>query len=126
MGDYRVRKFDDEHQRLTRTIAQTHEALLAEHDRLGALKLIEQLIKETCFHFIHEEDVMEAAHYSDLKSHEAEHTALLARAENLRRQIAKGSVSSLVFPCFLRDWLVPHMQDYDRKYSATLRRLDQH
>jgi hemerythrin len=37
-------------------------------------------------------------------------------------QFAIGSISALMFPNFLKDWLIPHMLVYDRKYSAALRR----
>jgi hemerythrin len=114
--------FDEEHQHLTTMMAQVHEALLEEHDRLRALKLVAQLMQETRVHFIHEEDAMKEAHFPDLKAHAAAHKALIAQAEKLFREFAKGSMSAMIFPSFLRDWLIPHMQNYDRKYSATLRR----
>jgi hemerythrin-like metal-binding protein len=117
-----VAMFDEEHQRLTTMMAQIHESLQEEHDRLRALKLVEQLVQEARAHFTHEEDAMKEAHFPDLEAHAAEHTALIAQVENLLRQFTKGSMSAMIFPSFLRDWLIPHMQDYDRKYSATLRR----
>ena len=117
-----VGKFDDEHQDLTTMMAQIHEALLEEHDRIQAVTLMEKLVQETRVHFTHEENAMEESHFPDLEAHAAEHTALIAQTQNLLRQFARGSMNAMIFPSFLRDWLIPHMQDYDRKYSATLRR----
>jgi len=117
-----VGTFDEEHQRLTLLMARVHEALQADHDRVEARKLMEQLVVETRAHFRREEGAMAAAEYPDLPAHAAEHAALMDRAEELLRQFRNGGVSALVFPSFLRDWLVPHMQAYDRKYAASMRR----
>jgi hemerythrin len=117
-----VGMFDEEHHHLTTMMNEINEALLEEHSRLRAQKLMEKLVQETHDHFTHEEDAMKEAHFPDLEAHAAEHTALIAQAEELLRQFAMGSVSGMMFPSLLRDWLIPHMQDYDRKCSATLRR----
>ncbi len=114
--------FDEEHHHLTTMMSQIHEALLEGHDRPKAVTLMEKLVQETRLHFTHEEDAMKEAHFPDLEAHAAEHTALIAQAQNLLRQFSKGSMSAMMFPSFLRDWLIPHMRDYDRKYSAALRR----
>jgi len=118
-----VDTFDEEHQRLTAMMAQIHAALLGEHDRLRAMKLLEKLVKETRVHFTHEEDAMGEADTPDLEAHAAEHASLIAQAEDLLRQFAQGSMSAMMFPGFLRDWLIPHMQTYDRRYAASMRRM---
>jgi len=117
-----VAMFDGEHQHLTTLMARIHEAVQGGHDRHLALMLMEQLVQETRIHFAHEEEAMEKAHFPDLEAHVAEHRALIAQAQNLLRQFTIGATSATMFPSFLRDWLIPHMRDYDRKYSVTLRR----
>ena len=87
-----------------------------------AVRLIEQLVQQTHAHFAHEEEAMEEAHFPDLEAHATEHAALIRRAQEILRQFRSGAISALVFPSFFRDWLIPHMRDYDRKYSAALRR----
>ena len=118
-----IRIFDAEHQRLAEMMAQIHDVLLKEHDRPRALKLIEKLVQETRDHFAHEELVMAEAQFSDLESHAAEHMALIAQAQDMLRQFRTGAISARLFPSFLRDLLIPHIQEYDRKYTETLRRL---
>ena len=113
-----VPMFDDEHRHLTAMMAQIHQALQGERDYLLARMLTERLVQETRIHFTHEEDAMEAAHFPGLQAHAAEHAALIAQADEALR---KGSMSALMFPLFLRDWLIPHMRDCDRKYTAALR-----
>ena len=117
-----VGMFDQEHQHLATMMAQVHEALQDERDRLRALQLMERLVQETRTHFSHEEGKMEEVQFPDLEAHAAEHAALLTRAQDMLRQFRTGALSALLFPAFLRDWLVPHIQNYDRKYSASLRR----
>ena len=117
-----VAAFDHEHRHLAAMMARIHEALEAEHNRLLAVMLMERLVKETRIHFTHEESAMEEANFPERDAHAAEHTALIAQAEHLLHQYTLGSVSATMLPSFLRDWLIPHMLDYDRKYSGALGR----
>jgi len=117
-----VAAFDHEHRHLAAMMARIHEALEEENNRLLAVMLMERLVKETRLHFTHEERAMEEANVPEWEAHAAEHTALIAQAEHMLHQYTLGAVSATTFPHFLRDWLIPHMQDYDRKYSAALRR----
>ena len=117
-----VVQFDDEHRQLAAMMTRIHEVLVEEHNSLVAVMLMGRLVQETRLHFTHEEDAMKEAHFPDLDAHAAEHEALIAQAENLLHQYTIGSMSVTMLPNFLRDWLIPHMQNYDRKYAATLRR----
>ena len=114
--------FDAEHKRLTDLMGKVHTTLLEEHDRVRARELMEQLIQETRNHFIHEEGALAAAAYPDLEAHASEHAALLTQAQDLLRQYRAGGLSALAFPIFLKNWLIPHIQGFDRKYASTLRR----
>lgn len=116
-----VPAFDQEHQALARKLNQVHEALKHKPDRAKALQIMEEMLQETRAHFVHEEQAMEAAGYADREAHAAEHAALLLEARDLIHQFKGGAISALSLPTFLRKWLIPHIQQSDRKYKAALR-----
>ena len=117
-----VAVFDDEHQHLTSMMAEIDQAMQGEHDRQRALMLMENLVQALRDHFTHEEGKMEEVQFPDLGTHAAEHTALLARAKDMLYKFRNGTLSARLVAAFFRDWLIPHIQHYDRKYSASLRR----
>lgn len=117
-----VTRLDQEHKRLADLVNEIHTALVLNRGRIQAAKLMEQLIQETRFHFSQEETALKAADYPALEPHMAEHRLLLQEADELLRQFQAGSISGMAFPTFLKNWLIGHIRDSDRKYSATLRR----
>jgi hemerythrin-like metal-binding protein len=117
-----VQRFDQEHRHLAGLVSKVHTALLKQHDRGLADKLMENLIQETRTHFAHEERVLEETGYPGREEHCAEHAALLREAQDLLRQFHSGGLAAVALPIFLKKWLVPHIQGSDRKYAATLRR----
>jgi len=114
--------FDREHKHLAALVSKVHATLKVDRDRVLAQKLMETLIQETRAHFVHEEKAMAEAGYPDLEAHAELHAALLKEAQDLLRQFLAGTLSSLALPQFLKNWLIPHIQGTDRKYSAALRR----
>jgi len=117
-----IARFDEDHKHLTDLLNRIHGAVNEERDRNRAAKLMEQLIQEIRSHFHREEVALSEAGYPELESHVAEHHALLMEAKDLLRQFLAGTISGMAFPIFIKNWLIGHMKDSDRKYSACLRR----
>jgi hemerythrin len=117
-----VAAFDAEHKVLAGLMSRMHAVLVQDHDRVLATRLMEELIAEARAHFAHEERVLEEIGFPGLAAHAEEHAALLQDARGLQRQFLAGGLSVLVFPSFLKNWLIPHMQQSDRTYAAALRR----
>ncbi|MDP2876294.1 MAG: bacteriohemerythrin [Holophaga sp.] len=117
-----IARFDQDHKRLTDILNRIHETLNEDRDRNRAAKLMEHLIQEIRSHFHQEEAALTEASYPDLENHMAEHQQLLEEANSLLRQFLAGTISGMAFPIFIKNWLIGHMKDSDRKYSACLRR----
>ena len=98
-----ILRFDQDHKRLTTLLNQIHKALIQHRDRDQAATLMDQLLQEIRSHFFQEEET-------------------LKKAADLIRQFKAGTISGTAFPTFLKNWLVSHMKDTDRKYAACLRR----
>lgn len=118
-----VPAFDREHKDLARKLNLVHDALRQKPDRARALQVMEDMIQATRAHFAHEEQALEAVGYPDRAAHAAEHAALLEEALDLVHQFKGGTISALSLPSFLRKWLIPHIQQTDRKYQAALRQV---
>lgn len=117
-----VTVFDQEHERLVTLMGQIHTALQVRHDRALAQSLMASLVHQAQAHFEHEESVMDNLDFPEREAHVAEHAVLLQQANDLLQKVQNGTISALAVPSFLKTWLVPHMLNVDRKYSAYMRR----
>jgi methyl-accepting chemotaxis protein/hemerythrin len=117
-----VTRFDEDHQHLADLLNRIHAALVQRRDRAEATQLLGRLLQEARDHFTKEEAALHATDYPEAEEHIAEHQLLLREGADLLRQFQAGSISGLAFPNFLKHWLIGHIKDSDRKYSAFLRR----
>jgi hemerythrin len=117
-----VARFDAEHKELAAAISRVHRTLQGNRDHILIQRLVEDLIAETSKHFLHEELAMETAGFEDRAGHVAEHEILIKSAWEIDRKFRNGLTSALALPILLKNWFIPHIQEWDRKYAATLRR----
>jgi hemerythrin-like metal-binding protein len=124
-GEYSIglNVFDLEHERLAALISSVHEAVLVDRDRAKAGRLLEHLIEQTRAHFNHEERSMADVEFPGLQAHVEEHERLLTDLRGLLRQFQSGTLSAMALPKFLKEWLVPHIQDSDRLYAPVVKRF---
>lgn len=93
-------------------------------DRAARLvTLLEDLGQRTREHFQREEEVMRASGYADLPAHKSEHDQLLAEHAALVRQVRASGQHRLdrVTLEALKDWLMGHMVEVDRRLATFLR-----
>lgn len=116
-----ISRFDEDHKQLAKLVTRLHAALIERRDRAMAADLMGTVIQETRAHFHREEEAMEGAGYPGLEGHALEHERLLQEAADLLRQFNAGAISALAFPTFIKNWLIGHIRETDRKYAACLR-----
>ncbi len=114
-------QLDQEHWILGERLNQLHEALKVHRNKAAAEQILQAFLQETRVHFVHEEQRLLAANYPDSEAHIAQHSKLLAELQDMVNRHQQGAVSSLVLLGFLKDWLVWHLQQSDRKYVAHIR-----
>lgn len=84
--------------------------------------LLSELSGYAHYHFTREEELMERAKYQELARHRREHEIFVDRLGKLSKdfQSANGEIG-LAMLDFVRSWLVKHIQQVDKRYSAQVK-----
>lgn len=116
-----ISQMDVHHKRLFE-IANSIAETLRSGAEVGLLaKSFEALIDYTHYHFAAEEALMERYGYPETASHMQRHRKLELQVAEYYENISNGGMpSDAEFLQFLKDWLVHHILEEDRKYSAFL------
>lgn len=117
-----IPRFDKAHQRLAARISDLHEAMVVRRDRTLAAAVFTKLIHETRAHFVDEESILTQFNFPDTEAHFAEHSDLIREANEFLRHYESGNLSALVLLNSLKEWLINHIKNSDRKYTSFLRR----
>lgn len=116
-----VSQFDREHHKLIELIEMMHIAVRDKSGKEVAEKACNELVAYTVSHFDNEEQAMAAVGYPELEAHHTEHSLLKQEALNFQTRIAANFPDGATeFYRFLREWLVNHILDCDKKYGPFL------
>jgi diguanylate cyclase (GGDEF)-like protein/hemerythrin-like metal-binding protein len=117
---------DAEHQELFRLTNLVIGAIAEEGAGQALLPLVRELIAHVRTHFLHEEEILQAAGYSGADRHGRVHGRLLDRATSLADQFESGEGSAADLLGFLiHDVVVRHVLEEDRKYFPWLKKAMQ-
>jgi hemerythrin len=115
-----IDEVDAQHQRLVEIINSLAEGI--GHSSMKDLQGILSKLKEYAqYHFQTEEGIMEAAAYTELEDHKAEHSAFVDQILlfDLDVILASEGLAWDMFH-FLRGWLTNHILVVDRQFSTSL------
>ncbi len=114
-------ELDNQHQILLSMLNELYDAMLQKKEDEVLANILDELIGYTTIHFAREEELMKKYFYPGLLVHKKEHESLTAQVVAFRDKHRSGeiTVSVKVFD-FLVDWLIKHIKDTDRRYSAFL------
>jgi hemerythrin len=113
-----VKNLDEQHKVLIDMLNELHAAMLKGQAQNLAGTLLPKVQRHARDHFSTEERLMESTKFPGLAEHRAEHSALLARADEYAARHKRGDISVyLELLTFMRDWLTNHMQKVDQKYT---------
>ena len=107
-----VDEMDDEHHALFDWLGRLETTLRDARDREQIRAELHALVAYATDHFNHEERLMEAAGFAGLSTHRAEHHRLSSELAELAEHTHRVGATMTIR--FLRDWLIGHMQGYDR------------
>ncbi len=84
---------------------------------------LDELAREARLHFQREEESMRTKGYRDFDDHKADHDLLLAELSVLARELTDQHASYLDGPVLdtLKDWLLGHGLDFDRRLAEFLK-----
>ena len=116
-----IRRIDAQHQRLVDLINELHAAMLAGQGSAVLGKILDGLVAYTLAHFATEEALMKGLAYPGYEWHKAEHDKLVAKVKLLQEKARSPNVAlTLEVATFLQRWLIDHIANQDKKYSAHL------
>lgn len=117
-----VEQFDREHHKLVELIDVMYRAVRDKEGKETAQRACTELVAYTIYHFENEELAMTAADYPEVDAHREEHNRLKAEVKELEQRLETSfpeAASELYH--FLRQWLINHIQDCDKRYGSILK-----
>ena len=115
----KVKSIDQQHKKLLGLINDLHSAMKQGKGKNAVNKIVHEVIVYTQIHFSHEEDLMKKLAYPDYLKHKAQHDALVKQVTDIEENLNAGKVVlSQDVLTFLKKWLIEHILDSDKNYSA--------
>jgi len=114
-----VKRLDDDHKRLIAMVNELHDGILEGHRKEALGHVLDELVKYTKIHFMHEEEIFTRTNYPGGAAHKREHDDLVAKAADLQERFKTGPTSmlSLEVMNFLKAWLNHHIGGSDKAYT---------
>lgn len=111
-----VPEIDKEHQYLFSALNDFYDGIAFGSTREKLVKLIENLMLYTKFHFQHEEELMDSLNYPELEAHKKEHHDFVASVSDFETRLREGTLqASLEVTGFLKDWILNHILHSDKR-----------
>ncbi len=110
---------DQEHKKLVDLIEAMHKSNRDKEPKETVEKVLTEIVEYTQTHFNNEEALIEDKLYPSLDDHKSEHKSFIKKVAEYKERLLKD------FPDgrqelyrFLREWLVDHILDSDKKFAA--------
>ena len=114
-----VVEMDRQHQKLVELVNRLYQAMgEGKGDNLKK-EILTELLTYTKIHFSAEERLMREHGYPQLADHKRLHDQLMDKVIQMNDKIRSGRmVPSVSLGTFLKDWLLTHILQQDKKYGA--------
>jgi hemerythrin-like metal-binding protein len=113
-----INVFDEHHKKLAGLVNQLHDAMKRGEAKQMQEAILDELVKYTRNHFFEEERMFDLYSYPEAILHKREHSLLTAKVVEYSNSVKSGkSIISSELMNFLRDWLLNHIANSDKKYS---------
>ncbi len=112
---------DSQHQQLIALINELNEAMSSRNGYEVTAKVLEKTLEYTYYHFQEEEALMARFDYPEMAQHKIQHEAFRTKVNLLLRQNQErvGTVPRELL-IYLRDWLLNHIVQIDKKLGQYL------
>jgi hemerythrin-like metal-binding protein len=116
-----VERFDREHQTLFRLLNELNDSMADGRGKFEVARTLRALSDYCRQHFAGEEEAMRKAGYPDLEAHAYEHSLLTARVQKYSEEyLTSPTAVPIDVLFFLRDWLLHHILETDRRYAEAM------
>jgi hemerythrin-like metal-binding protein len=118
-----IEQVDNEHRKLFDLADRIYDVLsmdvIMPMDHIKAAVI--ELVDCTKLHFANEEQLMETNGYAGLAKHQEQHASLIDRINDFAKRVVRGEqVTPVDAYEFLCEWLVDHIQTFDREFGEFL------
>lgn len=116
-----IKEINEQHKKLIAMINDLNSAMGSGKGKDVMGQILSGLVEYTKTHFKREEELMQKHQYPGYLSHKALHDALTKQVVDTMNKFQEGkAIVTVEVMSFLKDWLVTHIQNTDRKYTAHL------
>jgi hemerythrin-like metal-binding protein len=116
-----ITSIDNQHRKLVDMINQLFAAMSEGKGQTALEKVLADLAVYCSVHFGTEEKLFIQYGYPETAEHKAIHQKLTTRVAQLQKDVKSGKEHmTLGVANFLKDWLVKHIQQTDKRYSEFL------
>ncbi|PNU19953.1 hypothetical protein C2E25_09790 [Geothermobacter hydrogeniphilus] len=117
-----VAEFDEEHKQIVRLINELYNGLKQEQAEEVVKDALRELVEYTHFHFDHEERLMRRFLYPGYTEQKRQHDSFRSTINDINAMVEQG-VTGMGLPLLqmLREWLVTHILEVDKKYGTFFR-----
>ena len=112
-----ITQFDDEHKKLINMLNTLHDAMREGKGKSILSSLLTDLTTYVSTHFSNEEKFMLANNYPNYTTHRKDHVEFTKKISEYTSLHEKGLFSANQLSTTLRDWLLTHISDADKKYG---------
>jgi hemerythrin len=113
-----VKDMDDQHKKLIDLINQLHDAMKTGQASKEAGAILKGLVDYTHYHFTAEEKYLEKETYPGLLNQQKMHKVFIAQIEQYQIDLNNKSLTiGVKMSQFLKDWLMTHIINEDKKYG---------
>ncbi len=114
-----VEAVDLEHRKLVELIEAMHTSVRDKEPKETVEQVINELVEYTQDHFKNEEALMQNEQYPELDEHKIEHRTLIEEVAVFKERLLNNFPDGRQdFYRFLREWLINHILDSDKKFGV--------
>lgn len=119
-----VVEIDEQHRELVRMVNRLNGVIKNKEGDAVTLRLYDELLAFTAFHFATEHRLMERHGYPDMELHDREHTHLVDEAIHFKARLTEGG--DLLALQSIKDWLLNHIHYSDKALGKYLQSRGMH
>ncbi|MBI4893177.1 MAG: hemerythrin family protein [Acidobacteria bacterium] len=118
-----VEEVDRQHRHLVEILNRLHEAMQTGGKSRDVVRVMQDVVRYTKYHFETEERYMAAAGYPELAAHRLKHRAMVAKVGAFSEEVLSGkSTVTMRLMTFLKEWLSRHILETDKRFGEYMAR----
>jgi hemerythrin-like metal-binding protein len=117
-----IDKIDKQHQKLIEILNNMYDAMSEGKSQEIMKNIIHELTEYTVYHFATEEGYMSVHHFPEYREHKKLHDEFVDKVKDFRTRFNSGeNFLSIDLVKFLRDWLINHICEKDKKFGIYMK-----